>query len=55
MNLGCQARTVEKGFCPDGKVRSENDVECHACPLGEIPNPAKNGCLPCPKGQIISE
>ena len=49
---GCQARTVEKEHCPDGKIRGENDIVCHTCPLGKIPNPAKNGCLACPKGTV---
>ena len=52
MNPGCQAGTFKKGLCPDGKIRGENDIECHPCPLGEIPNPSKNGCLPCPDGMV---
>ena len=52
MHPGCQAKTVKKEHCPDGKIRSENDIVCHACPLGKIPNSAKNGCLPCPNGMV---
>lgn len=52
LHPGCQARTVKEEHCPDGKIRSENDIVCHSCPLGKIPNPAKNGCLPCPNGMV---
>ena len=52
MNPGCQARTVKKGICPDGKIRSENDVVCQPCPIGKVPNLAKNECLSCPNGTV---
>ena len=52
MNPGCQARTVKKGICPDGKIRSENDIICQPCPIGKVPNLAKNECLSCPNGTV---
>ena len=52
MNTGCQARMVKKGICPNGKIRSENDIVCQPCPIGKVPNLAKNECLSCPNGTV---